>query len=175
MTDPNKYNPYPLVHSIRCPKCSGPAIFHLPFRFLHPYETEILTHAQADPNVVIERWGDWHVVVYFPNIYPWKAPATGGYKHDDWGSCHCPTCGYKRKHQRRWPNDAYFVCEVEGEQLWAWTREHVIALKYFIASKDRNLRNYPGFELFLHHIPTVFLRAKNRNTVVRKLQHLLEA
>jgi len=174
MTDPNNYNPYPMVHTIRCPKCSGPAIFHLPFRLLNPHETDALTHAQANPTVVVEQWGGWHVVSYFHDLYPWKVPASGGYRHDDWGVCQCPQCGYKRKHQRQWPDDAYFVCEVEGKQLWAWTREHVATLKHYIESKDRNIRDYRGCGLFLHHIPTVFLRAKNRTTVVRKLQQLLE-
>src|SRR5690349_2272403 len=88
MTDLNKYNPYPLVHTIRCPKCGGPAVFHLPFRLLHPYETRELLRAQTHPNVAIEQWGGWQVSSYFPDLYPWKVPPTGSYQRDDWGVCH---------------------------------------------------------------------------------------
>lgn len=172
MTDFNKYNPYPEVCSIRCPKCQAEATFRVPFTLLHGYEDE-LKEAQRDPSIQIERWGGWYVIVHFPRLFPWKRPASY-YQRSDIGFCICPSCGFQDKHELSWPDDAYFVCEVKGQLLWAWTRGHVQALKAFVASKDRKLGDYPGYGLYLHHIPKVFLLAKNREAVVRKLHKLLQ-
>jgi hypothetical protein len=175
MTDINKYNPWPDQCAICCPHCSAEASFEFPFTICNSWEG-ILKTAQADPDSVIERWGEWYVIVHAPDLFPWLAPPKGGYRRSDWGICRCPTCAFRAKHLLQWPDDAYYICEVKGKILWAWTRGHASALRDFVASPDREFRpgSYPGYFLFLRHIPTHFLRAKNRGAVVKQLDRLLD-
>jgi hypothetical protein len=159
---------------MRCPRCGGEATFSAPFRFLSGRDREEIAQAHADPRARVERWGGWYVLVRFPDDFPWTPPPSGGYRYDDRGLCFCPACGYRQKHRRRWPEDAYYVCDLNGEHLWAWSRQHVAVLKHYVESPRRDPGAYPGFSLFLRHIPTVFLLAKHRDVVSRKLQRLLQ-
>jgi len=171
MTDFNKYNPYPGRFSIRCPRCGGEATFDFPFELLNEWSEE-LESWRVDTTVEILRWGGWFVVAKHPDLFPWKEPS-GGYRRSDQGVCYCQNCSTRFEHLLEWPSDAYFYCEVKGKLLWAWSREHVKVLKSFIQSKNRKIEDYPGYGLFLHHIPKHFMLAKNRDLVVKKLEKLL--
>ncbi|MFL5732870.1 MAG: hypothetical protein ACJ78Q_06680 [Chloroflexia bacterium] len=181
MTHIYDFNTVPETFTIRCPRCEAAAEFRFPFTLLgahlttHPKERAIAEAMQLDPNVKVEQWGGWTVLVHFPNIYPWQPPPAGeGYRRGEHGVSICPQCGHKGKHELSWPEDAYFNCEFKGQQLWAWTRGHARALKSYVDSKDRNVWHYPGYALFLLHVPKVFLTTKNRDGVSRRLERMLE-
>ena len=173
MTDCNKYNPYPDTFSIRCPNCRKEATFSFPFIFLwgNADNTQRQIQEHALPGCKLDKWGGWTILVNFPDLFPWEPPASGGRRRDDMGACVCGYCGTRALHRLNWPQDAYFACDVRGHTLWAWTRGHAQALKSYIESGDR--KTYPGYYLFLRHIPKVFLLAKNRETVSKKIQRML--
>jgi len=175
MTDINKYNPYPEVCSIRCPNCRKEATFGFPFVFISgPERSREQRIAQyALPGHIMEAWGGWTVLINFPDLFPWKAPEHRTYRRGDIGGYSCIHCGSRGKHPLDWPQDAYYVCEVRGHTLWAWTRDYAETLRSYIGSKDR--KKYPGYLLFLRHIPKVFLLAKNRDTVLKQLDRMLSA
>jgi hypothetical protein len=141
-----------------------------------PPQEALTKLAKTYPEAHLENWRGSYVLVHFPTIFPWTPP-TGGQHYEpekERGVCSCPKCGYKKKHRLSWPEDAYYVSDFKGHALWAWTREHAVVLKSFVESKDRNPRNYPGYLLFLLHIPEVFLLAKNRDAVSKRLKRMLE-
>jgi hypothetical protein len=175
MTEIYSYNPQPDVITVRCPRCSSAATFRFPFTFLSDRASDLpaIEAARQDPTVTVEHWGGWHVVVHFPRIFPWETPSNG-YQRANLGVCACSRCGYLARRKLSWPADAYFACEVKGKQLWAWNREHALAIKSFIESKERKPWRHRGYALSLLHIPTIFLLAKNRDAVVRRLQRILE-
>jgi predicted RNA-binding Zn-ribbon protein involved in translation (DUF1610 family) len=90
------------------------------------------------------------------------------------GPCVCLSCGFNNeRHPLKWPEEAYYQCEVDGKILWAWSRGYAAALKDFLASDTREPQNYPGYEDFLFHVPKDFLLAKHRDIAVRRLSRLL--
>jgi hypothetical protein len=169
MTDLNKHNPYPESFFIRCPKCEGPSEFRFAFTLIGSARQK---PPRDWPSAAIAKWGDWKVIQHDPALYPWKPPS-GGYTRTDDGIRACPKCGGRFRHRLSWPRDAYFKCEVRGETLWAWTLDHARVLRDFIASSGRNPAKHDHFFLFLHHIPEHFLRAKNRDLVLKRLDALI--
>lgn len=137
---------------------------------------------------VVERDALWgHVIVRFPQEFPldWKPrpdwrpgtdpPGTG------WGMCLCPSCGYRHRCEIRWPDDGYFTLKMRKDipstyrenVLWAFTRGHAVALHSYFATNGQNVGEWPAYEDYLSHVPRVFLRAKNRENVMRQLDRLL--
>jgi predicted RNA-binding Zn-ribbon protein involved in translation (DUF1610 family) len=187
----------PETIAIRCPKCGSEAVFRSPFTVLTylpqgsrwvrlargypssqvPPEEALIDLAMMYPETHIENWLGSYVLVHFPTIFPWTPPAAKQpYEPErEWGVSSCPNCGYQGKHRLSWPDDAYYVTDFKGHALWAWSRGHAQALKTFVESKDRNPRDYPGYFLFLLHIPEVFLLAKNRDAVTKRLKRMLES
>ncbi len=107
-----------------------------------------------------------HEAIYRGQRYP--------VRQEKQGPCVCPSCGFNaEKHPLRWPEEAYYQCEIDGKILWAWSRGYAAALKDFLASGTREPRDYPGYEHFLFHVPKEFLFAKRRDTAVHRLTRLL--
>ncbi len=187
--------------AIRCPRCSREADFQFPFSHrgweeidrryaenlclkpFSPMTVEEMQRRVASGEIRgrLERDGDEYIVVRFPQVFPldWQPPTeTPG---TGWGMCICSFCGYFQRHEVRWPDDGYFAFKVRGNVsgsfqenvVWAYTRGHAIALREYIASEGRKTREYPPYEDFLQHIPAIFLRAKNREIIVRRLDRLL--
>jgi hypothetical protein len=88
------------------------------------------------------------------------------------GYLSCLSCGLTKNHEITWPIDAYFITKVKGKVLWAWDREHVVAIRDYIQSNDR-VRKPSKYFASLYHIPEVFKLAKNRNACVKSLNDLL--
>ena len=115
---------------------------------------------------------NWPEFYWFPNLT--------GASFRGKGSAICGSCGYRRKHLLRWPDDAWFAVEISGETLWAPNREVAVKIMEFIASDERrkgvevsygNGRHTTRAEDYhLRKIPTHFLRAKVRAEVVKKLR-----
>ena len=72
-----------------------------------------------------------------------------------------------------WPDDAFFRCDVRGQQLWAWSEQHVRAIRDYVHSSRRDPKAYPGFFAALMHLPRHFVIAKNRAATVKALDKLL--
>jgi hypothetical protein len=87
----------------------------------------------------------------------------------DRGTIYCTSCDYRRKHVLNWPDDAYFSIVYKDSILWAFHREMVTELLKFIASDDRDFRKF-RYRSSLMKIPKVFLTAKARDHVVKKLE-----
>ena len=171
MTDLNKYNPYPDSFVMRCPKCAGPAEFRFAFTLVSPGGPK---PPRRWPTTEETTWGGWTVVQHDPVLYPWKPPAKGGYIRSDHGIRACTACGGRFPHKLSWPKDAYFKCDVRGQTLWAWSIDHARVLRDFIASVDRDPTKHKKYFLFLRHIPEHFIRAKNREIVLKRLTAMIE-
>jgi hypothetical protein len=72
-----------------------------------------------------------------------------------------------------WPDDAFFSCTVRGHLLWAWSSQHVQAIRDFVESRIRNPGAHRGFKIALMHLPDHFLLAKNRAATLKALDRLL--
>ncbi len=94
-----------------------------------------------------------------------RPPIAGGYV--------CGGCGAFGDRTISWPQDAYLSCEIRGERLWAWNREHLVAIRDFVASRHRDWKGHPGHAIELLHLPTHFLHAKHRDDVVAAIGRLL--
>lgn len=72
-----------------------------------------------------------------------------------------------------WPGDAFFQCEVRGQELWAWSELHVRAIRDYVQSSKRDPKAYPDFFAALMHLPRHFLVAKHRTATVKALDKML--
>ncbi|QDS95671.1 hypothetical protein FF011L_44710 [Roseimaritima multifibrata] len=98
----------------------------------------------------------------------------GNRLRDETGRCTCPSCGYAKSHQLMWPDDAYFCVDVDETNLWAWTRDHAIAIRDFVESNSRDVSAFPGFKLSLLHLPNELLQKSARQLVVKRINRMLD-
>lgn len=158
---------------IRCPQCTGCALFVEPFGF----------HTAAPAGQPSLRWGGWHVVERYPSVLPWRAPAgspqqyltTGGSDGQGYRLLHrgVVECGCGRPpwvHTLAWPDDAWWQWSIRGRLLWAWDRGHAERILAYVGATDRPPRPTSGE---LGGLPSHFLAAKLRPTVVRAIQRSL--
>lgn len=89
------------------------------------------------------------------------------------GAVQCVRCTLRRRHVLRWPADAFYRCEVRGEELWAWTREQCALLRDYVASAVRDREVVRASHPFLAFVPARFLEAKWRAPTVAALDRLL--
>ena len=89
------------------------------------------------------------------------------------GRSTCVSCGHNGSYSITWPDAAYYKVEVRGHVLWAWSAESTDVLIRFLASKQRNEKDFPGHHAFLLHLPTVFKRARMRDEAAAKLKKIL--
>lgn len=167
VTDFNKYNPYPSIFDIRCPKCAGKAEFRFAFALLSQKEYDRMK-PKLWPCAETTSWGNWIVVQHEPAMFRWKPPARG-YRRSDHGIRSCSSCIGRFKHHLHWPRDAYYRFDLREGLLWAWSESHVHSLIDFIESKDRDPAKHGNY-LFLRHIPKEFLDGRRRHRVVRDLK-----
>lgn len=93
----------------------------------------------------------------------------------DSGKCTCLLCGYGNPHLVRWPDDAYFTVDIDGMSLWAWDRDHAIAIRDFIDSTTRDVSEYPAYKLSLLHLPNRVLQSNSRLLVVKRINQMLDS
>ncbi|MBX3204731.1 MAG: hypothetical protein KF764_06665 [Labilithrix sp.] len=184
----------PHVLDVSCPKCRGPAEFEfaevvrIQRRDDIPYfeNSSLFEYRKLDGG----DQGKWHGAVYYALLH--GPPETtirnlpSGYSPSDWnhskylyrshgtdeGAIACEACGLRAPHCLEWPNDARFRIEYRGKMLWAFHRESAQELRRYIASEDRNREGY-RWKTFLRHLPTTFLTAKARDSVVKRLDRIL--
>jgi hypothetical protein len=194
MTGTYDWNPMPHTVDTRCPTCGEAAVFE----FVEVVRIRLradITFFQDSPLFEYRAFdggvgGRWHGAVYYALLH--GPPETtirdlpSGYSPSDWshpkylyrsvgideGAVACQACGRRQRHTLRWPQDARFQVEYRGQVLWAFHRESAQELRRYIASEQRDRQGY-RWELFLRHVPKVFLGAKARETVVKRLDRLL--
>ncbi|MEO1788771.1 MAG: hypothetical protein AAFR34_03625 [Pseudomonadota bacterium] len=105
---------------------------------------------------------DWEHGIY------WIRSAPG-----DRGAITCNACGLRRKHQLKWPADAFFQIAFRGHVLWAFDRSTMLSLIDYVEATDRKPVRRRGRQAFLMKVPTHFLVAKARDRVARKLRNRL--
>lgn len=71
-----------------------------------------------------------------PLNHPWPNDRC---REECWGICKYSNCVYINEYLFDWSTDAYHVVEVCERLLQAWTCEHVVALKGYVASKERGV------------------------------------
>ena len=197
MTGTYDWNPMPHRVSVRCPACAQHAVFEfsevvrirrkvdIPFFRDNPlFEYALIQGAWAGTN--------WHGAVFYAGLHGSTAvlrKLPEGYAPEDWnhsrymirsrstdrGTIVCAACGLRRKHSLVWPESAWFQIDYRGKTLWAFERESATALRNHILSPDRKPTRRQRWASFLLHVPSAFLAAAARATVVKRLDRLLLA
>ena len=160
---------------VTCPKCGGHATFCEPFDFRSELPTDTPAH----------RWGSWHVVERFPHVFPWSPPKGissqaltygpnngQGYALFHHGVVECEACGEPFLHTLTWPEDAWWQWSIRGKMLWAWNQTHAEQILEYVRATDRPHRSTSGW---IGSIPSHFLSAKVRETVVKAVERKLAA
>jgi len=149
--------------------------------FVEPYEFPLEPPADR-PSY---RWGSWYVVERYPELLPWQAPKgsssqflTYGPSNDQGypllhrGVVECSNCRTPIIHTLAWPEDAWWQWSIRGKMLWAWDRTHAEQILEYVRATDRPPRSTSGP---IGSIPTHFLSAKVRETVVKAVERTLAA
>ncbi|HET7460035.1 MAG TPA: hypothetical protein VFJ82_02260 [Longimicrobium sp.] len=160
--------------AIRCPRCGAEA------SLADAYTRESGERARAaaaDPNVTGVWVHSQYFVIHAPRLLSWDEISTHHERGEVWGICRCGACGHADKHRLSWPADAYYTASIRGRTLWAWTREHVVALRAFVAREKRDRRALDGLPYgiarYVKRVPSEILFARNRAEVLKKLDRLL--
>jgi hypothetical protein len=169
MTGTYEWKPMPHKNDVRCPSCTRCSTFEFVacvkiarlvdvpfFKRSKQFEYRLFQGSWAGQN-----WKCWEHSRYLVRSHGL-----------DLGSITCANCGYRRRHDLRWPEDAFFQIEYRSKTLWAFHRESAMELRAFIAAPQRVNKGY-RWSKFLMHVPKEFLDAKARATVTKRLDRLL--
>lgn len=194
MTEPYERNPMAAVLDVVCPSCGAQARFQFALSAVI-HGTAARDWFASQKGFEIHKVGDGAGQVqvqalYYPGLHgdrltqiadwpdghsaqAFNAPQ-GPYRTrgPNIGVVVCGTCDARRKHQLRWPGDAFFTVDHLGHTLWAFNRDHLQSMRDYLASEDRD-RSKHAYPLALMKIPGVFLTAKARDALVKKLDKLL--
>ena len=184
----------PHTLDVRCPSCGTKAFFEFAeaVRIREKKDVPFFQdNDQFDYLLCKDSCGHrWHAAIYYAGLHGRTVGSIGelpdGYSRSDWehskylyrsagsarGSVSCGSCHLRRKHELRWPEDAYFQIDYKSDVLWAFNDESASELRDFIASTDRKRDGY-RWESFLMKIPTKFLRHGARDTIVKRLGKLI--
>ncbi|WP_300526922.1 hypothetical protein [Maricaulis sp.] len=92
----------------------------------------------------------------------------------DWsGEVRCLSCTKMGRHELSWPEDSYYAIEHGGQTLWALDREMMVLIRRFVAAGADRSRVQGENRRILSRIPALFLDAKSRDEVVRKIDKVL--
>jgi len=92
------------------------------------------------------------------------------------GRLSCLDCGLNRTHEVDWPREAFYQLEYRGETLWGFDRAMMAEILAYLGAgpdRDKVRRNSPHATRLLR-LPKPFLAAKARETLVAKIEALLE-
>lgn len=197
----NPYTPtiLPDVIAVHCPCCAAEARFefasYMPIRerqYIEYFKKSDHFEYVHNPG---HGQGTVHMAVYFHGLngntlhavndlpepfetahwdHKWQGLNDRMYRFFDQGVVSCASCSLRRKHQLKWPSDAWFQIEYRGLTLWAYNRDSTTVLKSFIAADDRSFQNFTHRK-FLMKVPAHFLDAKARAPVLKKLEARLRA
>jgi hypothetical protein len=173
------YQGQPAQTAMRCPSCAAEAIFESGYLAYDVLPSDI------DPSLV-NRWNQRLIVERYPDQLRWADPDNAAWTDRParadlqakpgesavLGIVNCPSCGLRRRHLLRWPQDAAYQVDVRGEVLWAWSRAHLIAIRDYVAL-DHRIEKRDGVPI--GKLPSHFLLAKNRAAVVKEIDRRLLA
>ena len=198
MTEPYQWTPMPAHLDILCPVCASSA----KFTFASVAQIHRKTHRaffeksdQFEYVTEVNRDGQLeHFAIYYHYLKSRTMEAIGelpnGYLIDHWalgtrstqtsapearrghGTVICQACGCRATHELNWPMDAWFQIEHGNKVLWAFDREYAAELRNYLAAENRDRRDFKH-QSFLMKIPSVFLKAKARAALTKKLGKLL--
>lgn len=195
--------------AIKCPECAHEAAFHSASSVRISRKEHVPFFEKHKSFEVVKPAFGYRLARHFPGL---STPISeenlpDGYKPKNWfkryphitdterdekgktyvpGVVKCPNCFCLRKHNLRWPADAYFQIEYKGKYLWAYDRASTVKLLKFVESKERRKRvnayipakthNIPLYRIdnFLHRIPPHFLTKLARESVAKKLRAKLK-
>ncbi|MHA6288352.1 hypothetical protein [Maricaulis sp. CAU 1757] len=110
-----------------------------------------------------------------------RPPILTGKAHDNpdgdiVGTISCPACGHQARHVVVWPDEAFFQATYRGAVLWAFDRAMAQDLRRWLAAgADREaVRQQSAYRVWLMRVPAVLLGAKARDTVLARLDRLLD-
>lgn len=178
--------------SVKCPECGKEATFN--------YAQVIRLEKKADASLFDQQWfvaktfkteySKWPGMLFFPRpnaVCSWQEKCPEKYRHAsswphmanasgtdgvDLGYLYCPQCHFAAKHVLNWPADAYYTIQYRDHVLWAFNRDMMVEIRNYIHAPTRS-DLYPVEPVIIRHLPTFFKRAKNRDTLVKKLDKLL--
>ena len=190
MTLPYEWLPIPHTIDVCCPECGSHARFEFPTQVpiagkgsLEYFEESKVFEVVLVKNSVGQSMP---YAQYYPGLHGHSLSALkdlpDGYNLSDWeqpdqltdnrqdqtGTLLCSHCSLRRKHELNWPSDAFYQVPYKGSILWAFNRDIAEEILAFIESKDRNFKKF-NYRIYLMRIPSLFLSAKARDTIVRKL------
>jgi len=191
--------------TIRCPSCSGAAKFA--FATYQIFQKKDYSYFSKSKNFEVFKGQHSHgsyyqAALYYPGLGNSLENVTDlpdGYEANMWrhpywyvtlpkelentGAIRCSSCLIQKKHNLKWPEEAYFQINYKGQVLWAFDRKYALKLLSYIESKERKKRivGYSGKpwnaiisqDWFLRHIPEHFQTAKARPEIVKKLKSIL--
>lgn len=195
MTLPYTWNPMPHVVAVECPNCKSEANFEFAecVKIKLRADIEYFEKSQFFEVVKIQNsGGQFHNFAFYyhkqrQNNLPELNDLPENYDILDWahsqylcrshgfdiGVVVCPKCQFQRKHNLKWPDDAYFKIQYKGQLLWAFDRSSGLELLKFIQSTDRNRANFLH-RSFLMKVPALFLNKKARPEISKKLTQILD-
>lgn len=191
---------------IVCDKCGGLAQFEFALIRAITRKADRAYFEKSRDFLVLpaKHAGSYKRAAYFPNlgnnlhnisrlpeghsVDEWQA-SKSGFSFDGQGGLGvltCASCHRRRKHELRWPDDAYFRVDYRGHQLWAYNRANAVKLLNYIRSDERKkgIKGFidlgdrkieiDGIDSFLHKIPKIFQSKKARHHIVEKLEKRLQ-
>lgn len=190
MTAPHEVSYLPCKIDVICPDSPARATYH---RRQSAHLVHRASHDwfEKQPGFSVERYflhGWKHAAIHWPGLTDrpfediegmpegitpadFEAVTPGGYLPTEPGTVICPSCRLRRRHSLAWPIDAWFQITYRSQTLWAYNDESFQALKGFIAAEHRHVSDWRPWP-FLMRIPSVFLTAKARPEVLKRLNAL---
>ena len=190
MTYPYELNPRPNKIAVICPHCGKEAEFEFAVSNLIRRREHVDWFKAHDAFTYVKAQsggggGYQHHAVFYPGLMPGRLSAIDdwpdGYGPEMWtprepwvyyararaGSVVCRACGHQSKTTLDWPNDAWFQILYRNQILWAFNRDMAVELLSYIADTNRT-REGRKYRSFLMKVPSQFLTAKARDTVVKR-------
>ena len=134
---------FPQYFSVSCPKCGAEA------------------RANELPNL---KNVNNQVVRYKPEV------VSGAFKCE----VSCLKCGYQSDSTNiHWADDAYWRFDVRGKVLWAWSKEHALTIRDYLASTDRREDEFGIYRISLLHLPKHFKLSKHRTAAVKSINNVI--
>ena len=194
MTGVYEWNPMPHRVAVRCPACASEATFEFAevVRIRRKADIAYFQKSRLFEYAFFEgRWHgqSFHGAIFHAGLHGGTTAILRdlpeGYAPEDWnhsrtlvrsrpgdrGTIVCK-CGIRRKHALDWPGEAWFSVEYRRQGLWAFDRESATDLRDYVASTDREPKRF-RWASFLLHVPSVFLAASARPTIVTRLSAAL--
>ena len=101
------------------------------------------------------------------------------------GRITCLDCGLNKEMEVSWPEQAFYQFDIHQGTLWAWDKNYLKFLRYWVTTKDRNeevlfdLEKFPNPKVrfyylhFLANLPKFILVKRNQAKIVKEIDAFL--